>query len=201
MYDTALEASVDDTLNGRWTRAGALVARLLAEAGPGALEGDGRAAFVARILPLLRPVAADTVTVARSATLRQLTGLGVGAATPSLAALALSERDVHNLLSAAARYYFAAANTKDYTNATTRAEAFRYATQLTDRSVRTALSARRLDAATRTYDAAGIRWFERYLGSGDACDRCKEVAGARVSRQKVKPLHDGCNCGVRPVTV
>lgn len=199
MYDPALEASYDELMNASWLRSGALIARLLAAAGPGALEGDARAAFVTRAFTLLRPVAGDTISKTRAHTTRQLTLMGRPAPAVDLTNLLLSELDVHNMMNAAVRYFFATGNKKDYTDSAVKREAFTYAVQLMDKGVRTTLSDRRIAAATQTYSSGGVRWFERYLGSGDACDKCKAVAGARVSRADVKPIHDGCNCGVRPV--
>ncbi|WP_409047056.1 hypothetical protein AB2L57_10700 [Microbacterium sp. HA-8] len=200
MYDPSLEASYDDLLNASWSRAGSLIAQLLAQAGPEALEGGARAAFVARAHTLLRPVAGDTVAKSRSHATRQLVAMGLLApGTPDLAALALTELDVHSMMNAAVRYYYATANVKDYGKADVQRDAFSYAVQLMDKGVRTSLSDRRLDASSRTYAAGGVTLFERYLGSGDSCDRCKEIAGAIVTRKDVKPIHDACNCGVRPV--
>lgn len=199
MYNTSLEASYDELLNGSWARAGSLIAQLLAQAGPEALEGDARAAFVARAFTVLRPVGTETITASRTHATRQLVAMGLRGAPADLTSLALTELDVHSMMNAAARYYFATANKKDYGKPDLQREAFSYAVQLMDRGVRTTLSDRRIDATSRTYAAGGVNRFERYLGSGDHCDRCKEIAGAIVTRKDVKPIHDGCNCGVRPV--
>lgn len=199
MYNPALEASYDQLMNASWLRAGSLIARLLEQTGPEALEGDARAAFVARAFTLLRPVMDDTLTKTRAHSSRQLLALGQRGLAADLTELALTELDVHNMMNAAARYFFATGNKKDFTEPDIKRDAFAYAIQLLDKGVRTTLSDRRIAASTQTYAAGGIRWFERYLGSGDACDRCKAIAGARVSRADVKPIHDGCNCGVRPV--
>jgi len=200
MYNTALEASYDARAAASWERASTILSRLLAEAGPDALEGDSRVRFAERAFTLLRPLMADTITQSRTHASRQLRAMGVkGAVAPDLTDITLTQGDVYNLLAASARYFFATGNRKDYTDPAVKADAFRYAVQLAGRQAITLLSERRLEAASRTYENGGIRIYERYLGSGDHCDLCKQIAGTRVTRQDIKPVHDRCTCGVRPL--
>ena len=199
MYNPALEASYDQLLTTRWNTVSMLLIRLIEQAGPEALEGAGRAEFVTRAMTVLRPIAQDTLTASRTNANRQLRGMGRKAVEADLAELALTRLDVDSLIRAAARYYFSAGHKKDFTDPATKAQAFRYAAELVGRQTITMLSDKRLAATSATYSAAGIRLYERYLGSGDHCDLCKQIAGTRVTRDDIKPVHDKCTCGVRPV--
>lgn len=65
-------------------------------------------------------------------------------------------------------------------------------------NVNTEATVTRLDAAHDAYRASGVRRIERVL-EPNACEYCKRTEGFTSTLQRLRPLHPGCRCTVRPV--
>lgn len=56
----------------------------------------------------------------------------------------------------------------------------------------------RNDALVKTYRRNGVKKFKRTLTGSDNCERCQLAAAHYYYKAELKPVHDRCDCGIRP---